>query len=341
MNNKKGILILGGSGFIGTNLIIGLLRKKFKYAYDYHIRIYDLNNIKIPIRSFENTDMIKISDPYSDFLNNKELSQIGLEILNRNFKKEENWDYLLEDIDYVVHLIHSPVPEESFKTSDNVNNNLIHSTNLFKSAVENKVKKIIFLSTGGKIYGNRDNHTPIKEHEKINPIYSYERAKLKIERALDSITYRSETRYIIFRPSNPYGENYFYTNRPLGLINVALQKLKKDDTLTIWGDGSNIRDYIYIEDLVEAIIRGILSNNDKSLLLNVGTGIGKSINKIISLIQSITGKNLKVVYTNSRDIDINYNVLNIDAIQNSLNWRPKVNLVEGIEKTWHWLNYIN
>ena len=310
--NIKNILIFGGSGFIGTNLVLDLIDKGL------NLYVYDLNASKILKKLHEN---------------NK------IKLIIGDFTKEKKFSNLLKNIDCVVHLIHTSIPTNSNRNKlFDIESNLIPSIKLFGAAVSNEVNKVIFISSGGKIYGNRNKFMPIKETSRTEPIYSYGITKLTIEKYLRLTTNNSKTKFIILRPSNPYGENYYYTNRLLGLINVSLLKLKTNEILTVWGNGENIRDYIYIKDLTDAIVKSIFIEQTDNYIINIGTGIGKSILEVIELIEKITSKKIKVNFLNSRKIDINYNVLDIKKSFEILNWKPVVTIKEGIRKTWNWTN---
>jgi len=308
----RNILILGGCGFIGTNLILNLIAK------DINIHVYDVNDSKI-IKQLKDEGKIKLI--------------VG------NFITEKRFDRLLRNIDCIIHLIHTTIPVTSNKNIIfDIESNLLPSIKLFEAAVRRGVKKIVFVSSGGTIYGNRENCIPIKEESETEPICSYGIVKLAIEKYLKLITDKSDTKFIVLRPSNPYGGVSFHSNELLGLINVALMKIKRGEILNIWGDGSNIRDYIHINDLVNAIIKSIFIKQYQNYIINIGTGIGRSILEVLDLIERITKKRLDVRFIDSRKVDINYNVLNIKKSFKLLRWKPLVKVEDGVRNTWNKIN---
>lgn len=314
-SKKKNILLFGGAGFIGINLILGLIEKD-----DFNIHVYD--------KDFSAIEKIK--------------NQNSINKIYGNFIEEKNFDRYLKEIDYIVHLIHTTIPGNSeTNITGEIESNIMPSINLFLSAARNNVKKVIYISSGGKIYGDRDDHVPIYEDSKLDPKCIYGISKLMIEKYIDYISNNTGLNYVILRPSNPYGPNFYRNNKLLGLINVALKTLKEDDNISVWGGGSNIRDYIYIEDLTDAIYRALLLESRKNYIFNIGSGTGKSILEILSMVEKITNRKIKKEFLDSRKIDIDYNVLDITKAINILNWKPGTILEDGIKKTWDWANNKN
>lgn len=306
---KKSVLVLGGCGFIGQNLILRLIKE------DIDVYVYD-KELCERLRKYARVGKVNF--------------------IKGDFLAEGNFKRLVTRIDYIVHLIHTTIP----CTSDSdyiydLESNLIPSIKLFSSSVNSKVKRIIFISSGGTVYGNSISKVPISEDSPCNPICSYGIVKLTIENYLKKITSGSDTRYTILRPSNPYGINYYKTI-PLGLINVSLLKLLNNDVLEIWGNGESVRDYIYVEDLIDAIFRSLFPA-DSNYILNIGTGTGMTILEIVGIIQKVTSKKLKTRFQKNRKFDVNYNVLDINRSAKILDWKPKIEVEQGISITWNWL----
>jgi nucleoside-diphosphate-sugar epimerase len=112
------------------------------------------------------------------------------------------------------------------------------------------------------------------------------------------------------------------------------------ETLNVWGDGTNYRDYIYIGDLTEAISRSITLETKKNYLINIGTGYGIKIIDLVRLIEKITLKKIDINFLPPRTIDVNFNVLDIGKAKKILKWEPKINIEQGIKITWDWLKKI-
>jgi len=192
------------------------------------------------------------------------------------------------------------------------------------------VKKIIFPSSGGTVYGYPE-PSSINEEHKTNPICSYGICKLMIEKYLYMFNNLYGLDYQILRISNPYGP--YHNALSQGVINVFLSKIIKGETIEIWGDGSICRDYIYIDDVID--ILEMMANKDiDAKILNIGSGEGTSLNNLIKIMKSITGANFNVEYKEGRKVDVPVNILDISKACKLLDWKPKISLEEGIEITW-------
>jgi UDP-glucose 4-epimerase len=299
--NRLNVLILGGLGFIGSNIVTELLFRK-----SFNIYIFDYPGIPNPFG-----DLIKLV--YGDFTNEKELEFL--------FKENR--------IDIVIHLISTTVPKTS---NDNIiydiNANLISTIKLLNIIVKYKVDKIIFFSSGGTIYGLNDGHK-IDETCPTNPVSSYGIIKLAIEKYIVSYNYLYGLDYLILRVGNPYGP--FHKSKKQGIINIFLKKILDSEPIFIWGNGANIRDYIYVGDL-SSILFHLISNGVNNEIINLSTGVGYSINEILDILK-IQTKEFKVEYTLSNKLDIPIIVLDISKLESKV----KVNFTsieDGIQLTY-------
>ena len=306
----KKILILGGFGFIGTNLTEELLKRS-----NYEIIIFEAK--KVLIQNPDLLDHVKVY--YGDFHNEKDYEII--------FKENE--------IDAVVHLISTTVPSISNENIIyDINSNLINTVKLLNTMKQYQIKKIIFPSSGGTVYGiSKEEH---KESNPTTPICSYGIMKLAIEKYLYLYNYLYGINYLILRLSNPFGE---YHKNPLqGLINVVLEKVLNGETIEIWGNGSIIRDYIYIRDIVRIMV-DLIEKNIQNEIINIGSGRGYSINEMLTIIREKIG-DFSLKFVEERAIDVPYLVLNNDKLKTFLN----INLIgieEGVKRTYEWIKKRN
>ncbi len=307
---KRKILILGGLGFIGTNLVEELIKRD-----KYEIIIFEAKKIII-----QNKEILKkVKMYYGDFNNEKDFEIIF----------QEN------QIDLVIHLIGTTTPSKSNENIIyDINSNLINTIKLLNLLKQYNVRKIVFLSSGGTIYGisNRIHG----ETDPNAPMSSYGIMKLTIEKYIQLFNYLYGLNYLILRPSNPYGE--YHKSADQGLINVAIEKILRGEPVEIWGDGSKVRDYIYIKDLVK-IITDLIQNDINNEVLNLGSSKGYSINDIMKIIKKELG-DFKLKFNDERKVDIPYLVLNIEKLKSFIN----INLTPieiGIRKTINWLRNRN
>ncbi len=296
------ILILGATGFIGTNLSLKMVESD--------------NNFVLLGR--------KINRDYKNLFKNK----LNVEILETNFCESIDFDNLTKNVDVVYHLISSSIP-----ASDRVfnNNEDIESTILLlESMVKNKCSKIVFISSGGAIYGNGKN-LPFSEDDATNPISEYGIQKLLIEKYLYYYKFHYSIDFRVIRLSNPYGK-FQKANKGQGLIATAIYNALNDKEILVYGDGNNTRDYIYIDDAINSIIN-IAKKETMHDLYNVGSGIGYSINDVLNIIKEELGINIKVKYLDERKTDVIANYLDTSRYKKEFGNPISVDIKEGIMKT--------
>ena len=240
----------------------------------------------------------------------------------------------LRGIDVVYHLISTTVPSTSnLDPVYDIESNLIGTLRLLQQMINVGVKRIVFISSGGTIYGEADT-IPTPELHKLRPICSYGAVKLAIESYLFVFHKLYGISPVILRPSNTFGPNESHPGVQ-GLISTTLLKLKNNEKIHIWGDGSAVRDYVYVEDLVKLCV---LSGKSEVIgEFNVGSGIGYTVNEIIKTIEEVTHSKPDVVYDPNRPFDVRKVILDISKAQNTFGWKPQVSLKEGIQRTWDWM----
>lgn len=305
--NKGLCLILGADGFIGSYLTEALLKSGYSIrAFDKFLKgnINFLNHIIDKIEIFE-----------GDFLRKKDI------------------DKALENVEYVFHYISTTIPANSInKPIFDVNTNIISTLRLLQLCLKHNVKKVIFSSSGGTIYGGSDKDK-YNEYDLTNPITPYGIQKLIIEKYLNYFKYQYGLEYMICRYSNPYGPRQGVGGKQ-GIIPIFLNLIKQDKPVQIFGDGKNVRDYIYIKDCIEATIR--LFEKEKLLytLYNIGSGKGVSINEIINIVKKITNKNIDIISLPPRSSDVKKVILDISRVECELGKVENTNLYDGIKLVW-------
>ena len=303
------IIIYGGAGFIGSHIVEDLKEREFN---------------------------ITIFDKFIPSKNNYKYLVNKLEFIKGDFSNVFDIKSSLKGKDYVIHLVSSTLPADSNvnKVYD-VETNLISTLNLLEECVKNKIKKIIFISSGGTVYG-KTNEDLITEEHSNNPLCSYGIVKLAIEKYLELYRYLYGLNYMILRFSNPFGENQD-PEKGQGFIITALDKIAKGDLVEIWGNGNTIRDYIYIKDAVKSIYLSITTNT-KYNTFNISSGKGYSINDILGIFRNKLKLSFKVKYISPRNFDVSINVLSNKRAIEYLKWKPETKLEDAIYKTWCYIN---
>jgi UDP-glucose 4-epimerase len=301
------ILVMGGLGFIGSHLSRRLL-------YDgYRVRIFDkLYGSK------------KLIDDIVD----------RVDIQEGDIEKPDDVLSALEGTDVAIHLIHTTVPGSSMQDpAYDVQSNVLSCTRWLPYMKDTGVKKIIYISSGGTVYGIPKTN-PIKENHPTDPISSYGITKLAIEKYVSMYAQLSDVEYLICRPSNIYGVGQ-KLNIGQGVIGVFLDNALKKRPIEIWGDGSGQRDYLDVEDAVDGIIK-LINYNGQERIFNLSTGIGLSLNDILNLMKNELNISFKVKYVQTRNIDVYANILDNSRLRRETGWEPSVNVSQGIQKVFNW-----
>jgi UDP-glucose 4-epimerase len=293
------IAITGGQGLIGINLVKTLLNTNFfTIKILYQGKIYN---------KIEHISYIKV-----------------------NFTDKTSLIEALKDIDIVIHLAWTTTPSSaSTNPFFDIQTNLLLGVNLLDACVYSKVKKVIFASSGGTVYGI-PNTIPIPENHELNPISCYGISKLAFEKYLQFYSRQFNLDYLILRISNAYGLHQSI-HKGQGVIGIWVDKIIKNEKIEIWGDGSAVRDYVYVDDISLAILKSI-EKEIKNEVFNVGNGKGVALKEIIDLLKKSIKKEITIHYLESRNIDVPSNVLCIKKIEEKLDWKPLITIEEGLQK---------
>lgn len=281
--------VFGGSGFIGTNLCQALAR-------DGHV-----------VTSFDNI-AFRGANP-------------GIRSQAFDFSAPGDLNRALADVDVVVHLISTmlPSPSNSEPIRD-VQENLVGSLRLIDAVKKSPVRRFIFLSSGGTVYGSQSK-IPISECAKSDPLCSYGIVKRSIEQYLALHRHLHGLDYFALRVANPYGP--FQRPGGQGLVANVIDKALHSQPVVIWGDGSVVRDYIFIDDVIDAILAAARCDDAAATrVLNIGSGIGRSVLDVVSSIEKMMDTTIAKQFIASRPSDVPVNVLDIARAGEVLLWQP-------------------
>jgi len=301
-------LIVGGGGFLGKNLA-GLLLSEGQTVRIFERAGYD--HLQFPLHR-------QVEWHYGDYSRERDISPA------------------LENIDAVYLFASTTTPKTSNDDyGHDIASNLMATVSFLDIASKHGIGKLIFPSSGGTVYGIPES-SPIAEDHANNPICSYGINKLAIEKYLALFQRQAGLRYTILRISNPYGR-YQAANSGQGVITTFLDKALRDEEIEIWGDGSVIRDYIYIDDVTRALFLAS-SNTSDQRIFNIGSGTGYDLNQLLSQIEQLLGKKVRKRYLEARLLDVPKNILDIGKAKLHLEWEPRFELQHGLEATAQWLN---
>lgn len=305
---KAACLVLGGAGFIGSHLAEALA------SSGHAVRVFDRPHLdRLPLFPADK----------------------GFEIFTGDFLNAPSLAPALRGTEIVFHLISTTLPKSS---NDNpfydVETNVLGSLRLLNLCREHGVRKVVFVSSGGTVYGP-PRSLPVAESHPTDPICSYGIHKLAVEKYLQLAHRLHGLDYCILRPGNLYGPRQ-RLDTAQGAVAVFLDRALRGQPIQIWGDGSVVRDYVYISDAVDAILRAARSDGEPRIF-NVGSGVGLTLNQLVAEIRKVLGGAVVVEHLPPRTVDVPANVLDATLARQHLGWSASTPLAAGLQRTCDWL----
>lgn len=296
--------ILGGGGFIGTALARELA------AHGHQVRIFGhpprfpqaLGDIEVLVGSLHQRDLL--------------------------YKA-------ISDQDLVFHLVGNSTPATADKDrAEDLRQNVERSLALFEAAREGVFGRIVFISSGGTVYGPQKAE-PIPEDAPQWPISAYGVAKVTLERYLHLYHHLHGVDYRIARISNPFGD-YQLAIKGQGLIAAALMKGLTNQPIPMVGDGSVVRDYVHVADVGTAL-RKLGQYDGPERIFNIGSGVGRSVRQILDAVEVALGHSLTIENLPNRAFDVPVNILDISRARRELDWTPDVDFHAGLTQAANWM----
>lgn len=297
-------VVLGGSEFIGRHLV------KYLAGQGGQASLY-----------------CRATDPASAHVE-------GARLFRGDFVTGEGLKEALEGADHCYHLISTTVPGSSSRDPLlDIETNLKPTVRLLELSRSIGVKKVIFCSSGGTVYGI-PKKVPVDEEQPLWPITPYGIVKAAIEKYLNMYRSLYGLDYGIARLSNPYGEGQ--RSKMQGAVKIFAERALRGEEIEIWGDGAVIRDFMYVGDAVRGLA-AVAGHKGTNRTFNIGSGEGHSLAELLTRIEKIVGRTIRVKFSQARKFDVPVNVLSIARARDELSWAPQVSLDDGIERTVAWL----
>ncbi|MFM0078438.1 NAD-dependent epimerase/dehydratase family protein [Paraburkholderia sediminicola] len=298
-------LVFGGAGFLGKHLCRKLIDA------GHQVRVFDRAGRAVP-------------DSLSD-----------CEWVAGDFTNPQDISAALRDCEVVFHLVSATQPKASNENPVfDIEANLIATLRMLEAARLAGTRRVVFASSGGTVYGN-PRILPIPEEHPTDPLCSYGIGKLAIEKYLHLYKDLHGIDYRVLRIANPYGEGQ-EPHAQQGAIAVFSYKALKDETITVWGDGSVVRDYLHVGDVADAMVRA-MGHAGPHNVFNIGSGCGYSVNELLNAIERSLGRPVRRAYLPGRSFDVSKNVLDITRAKEALQWGPQICLEDGLQRTLQWL----
>ena len=295
-------VVIGASGFIGSHLVDGLL------ASGWQVRA--------------------LARHLPGLLAAEALADAGLTLQSLDIADAESLQRQVSGADLVVHLASGSLPQSSNRDpQQDVRLNLLGGLNVLEACRLGGVGRLMVISSGGTVYGV-PRQVPVAEDHPTDPTCSYGITKLAIEKYVALYQQLHGLDGLVLRVANPYGPRQ-RLDAAQGVIPVFLGRALRGEPLEIWGDGSIVRDFLYISDLVAALLAAAGYRGEERLF-NLGSGLGLSLRDLVGLLEAELNRPLPVRYHPARGFDVPTNVLCIERARRCLAWSPQVPLAEGL-----------
>lgn len=299
------VLILGGSGFMGRSLARRLSRTGW--------------HVQLVARSQRSNDWVSS----------------GVDYHQGSYGDAALVKPLLAGTTWVVHLACDTVPGSQGGPAFEGIKNLLPTLQLLELLHTYTEARLLFVSTGGAIYGNACTR-PAVETAMTSPLSYYAAGKASIEAFINAFSHLNSRDTVILRPSNVYGPGQAI-RAGFGIVPALFKAAIKGQAFDLWGHGDITRDFLYIEDFVDLCV-GVLDAPKQSgaRTYNAGSGAGCSLNNLVRMVEQVSGRTIDQVHRPARLVDVNYIVLDNGKIQREIGWSPKTRLLDGLGLTWQW-----
>jgi UDP-glucose 4-epimerase len=300
------VVILGGSGFIGRHLARALLAAGADVC------------------------LASRQPPRQTVIASGRRDPGRLTWLPCDLGADADWTGLLAGCELLYHLAWSTTPELSNRDPRaDAQTNVIGSLRLIQAAQDLGIRRIVFVSSGGTVYGHL-NTVPAAEDHPTHPICAYGVSKLSVEHYLALYHALGGLDACVLRVANPYGPGQG-SPPGLGAVHTFLKRAVTGQPIVIWGDGSVVRDYLYISDLVAALVAAGRLGGHRTY--NIGSGEGRSLNQVVAAIEALLGRTVPVIHQAARPFDLPVNILDPGRARTELGWHPTIAFVDGLAMT--------
>ena len=291
------ILILGGAGFLGGSLAADLVKRPH-----HQVTVFD-----------------RVEPNFS---------AANLRVMTGEYHTETDFRSLTSGQEVVFHSISTTSPRNYHGMYPEFSENVMPLIRLLDACVENHVKKVVFLSSGGTVYGESGGE-PFKETDACDPICAYGVHKVAAEKILRVYTRMGLLKGEIIRLANPYGPTQMTSG--VGVIAAFIRQLASGQNIQLIGNPDNLRDYIYIDDVVDAM-NAVIRYEGPEEVFNVGTGVGTSVRDILRIVCEKTGAHPEITAQPSTGADASCSILDIGLLKRETGFAPRYSVEAGIEK---------
>lgn len=303
--SRKKILVTGGAGFIGSHLVEALL------AYGFLVRILDDFSTGKPANLPQN--------------------QAGLEIVEGDVADSQVVDQAVQGVTAIVHLAAVASVQASVEDPAGTHaSNFMGTLNLLEACRRHTVRRFLFASSAA-VYGNGA-PLPISETAPVQPLTPYASDKLASEHYLDFYGREYGLEPGIFRFFNVFGPRQDPSSPYSGVISIFVNRALSRQPLTVFGDGLQSRDFIYVTDLVTVLVKALTAQTLASGPVNVGTGTQTSLLKLVTQLQALVGRPIEVTHQPARQGDVKHSLADISLLRQRFSFQQEVSFGQGLQK---------
>lgn len=303
-------LVLGAGGFLGSQAALWLARAGCR------LRLFDLSVASIPRAVRERSDV---------------------EIVHGNLLDDVVVRRALDGVDQVLHFVSATVPSTSVADVGlELSANVLPTVRLLEAMRSAGTPLVIFPSSGGTIYGDEAPRAGFPESAPARPQGSYGLGKLLAEEILTFQARSGGPHCLIVRISNAYGPSVHSHHRQ-GVINAFLESVRAGAPVRVWGDGSAVRDYVHVEDILAAI-SSLVACGASDEIYNVGSGEGHSVADILDVVRRVTGREVRIERVAGEYTGVRRSILDVSKLRTRTGWTPQVTIEEGISHLWRSLH---
>lgn len=299
------MLVLGGGGFIGSHVAEQLL------ARGHEVSVFARRNLD---------------------RRNLAAVQSSIRFIGGDFLNAEDVRAAVRGQEVAIHVLGSTLPGNSLANPVfDLQTNVAASLEWLQACVDAGVRKVVYISSGGTVYGIPRTDLIAEDHPQ-DPINPYGLSKLAVEKYCGVFGHQYGLDHAILRLSNPYGARQ-RSGSGQGVIGAWMDRLRRGLPIELWGDGSVVRDYLAVEDAASAIVLAAEAAGSPKVI-NVGSGQGRSLAELLARIEACTGRKAEVVRRDARRVDVPRNVLDVSRAAQSLGWRARIDLDDGLRAMW-------
>jgi UDP-glucose 4-epimerase len=303
------ILLIGGNGFIGSHLADALL------ACGASLRILDVQ-----------AERFRPPLP-------------GVQYFSGDCTNSATLRAALAGCDTLVYLAHNTLPLASFLNLDReVRQGLEVFAGVLEMAVQEQVERVMLFSSGGAVYGEPPSAAPVEETIACRPVSPYGLVKLMMEGYLHMVHHLHGLPYLVVRPSNPFGPRQNFLGHQ-GAIPIFMHRLLTGQPISVWGDGQAVKDYIYITDLIGAVV-SLLEAGFDNQIYNIGSGLGRSVVEIVAALEQELSRKARLEYRPAHAGDVAHSVLAMGKLTARTGWTPQTSFEDGLRKTKQWYDQV-